>query len=101
MAVASLKAGPFTVLAYDRIAAVGLTKDFGRREGWSSGIGAAAVSETSVEVGTHLNFLLRLSYCRKLACLSYAHISHGEGLGIAKNRPNAGLNLLMLEYRHQ
>jgi hypothetical protein len=101
MAVASLKAGPFTVLAYDRIVAAGITRDFGRREGWSSGIGAIVVSEKSGEVGTHLNFLLRLSYCHGEACLSYAHVSHGEGLGIAKNRPNAGLNFLMLEYRHQ
>ncbi len=101
MAVASLKAGPLTMFAYEDAVGVGLTKDFGRREGWNSGLGGIVVTEKSAEVGTHLNFLLRLSYCHKHACLSYAHISHGEGVGIAKNRPNAGLNFFMLEYRHQ
>ncbi len=101
MAVASLKAGPLTMFAYDEIVGVGLTKDFGRREGWNSGLGALVVTDKSAEVGTHLNFLLRLSYCHRHACLSYAHISHGEGVGIARDRPNAGLNFLFLEYRHQ
>ena len=101
MAVASLKAGPLTMLAYHHIAGVGLTKDFGRREGWNSSLGVIVVTDKSEEVGTHLNFLLRLSYCHKEACLSYAHVSHGEGIGIARDRPNAGLNFLILEYRHQ
>lgn len=65
----------------------------------NAGIGAIAARRTDDDVGTHPNALLRGSYCGEQLCLSYAHISHGSSLGIARGKPNSGLNFVYLEYR--
>jgi hypothetical protein len=78
---------------------VGLTYRFGGPKGFSLAAGGIAVYRTDETVGTHLNFLGRLSYCGEKLCASFAHISHGRVFGFDKGSPNSGLNFLYLEYR--
>lgn len=79
---------------------IGLTYAFGTRVGWNAGIGGLLVRRTDDDIGTRLNLLARGSYCGESLCLSYAHISHGSGLGIRRHHANSGLNFLFLEYRY-
>ena len=95
-----VKYGPLIAIGWHDNFGVGATWDFGRRDGFNGGLGAVLVRETDHSVGTHLNFLLRGSYCRRHACLSLVHISHGSDLGILPHRENDGLNFVFLEWRH-
>lgn len=95
-----IKYGPLVAIGWHDNFGVGATWDFGRRDGFNGGVGAVLVRETNGSVGTHLNFLLRGSYCRRHACLSLVHISHGSDLGILPHRENDGLNFVFLEWRH-
>lgn len=99
MAMGSAAAGPFSFLVWDKNFGGALTYNFGPRVGWNAGLGAIIARRTDEDVGTHPNALLRVSYCGEQLCLSYAHISHASGLGIAKGEANSGLNFLYLEYR--
>jgi ABC-type amino acid transport substrate-binding protein len=78
---------------------VGLTYRFGGPKGFSFNAGGIAVYRTDAVIGTHLNFLVRLSYCGKELCASFAHVSHGKIFGFDKDSANSGLNFLYLEYR--
>jgi ABC-type amino acid transport substrate-binding protein len=78
---------------------VGLTYRFGGPKGFSFNAGGIAVYRTDAVIGTHLNFLGRLSYCGKELCASFAHVSHGKIFGFDKDSANSGLNFLYLEYR--
>jgi hypothetical protein len=100
MAMGSVSAGPFSALAWDNHNyGLGLSYRFGPPVGWNAGIGGIVVRHLDEDVGTRLNLLFRGSYCGERLCLSYAHISHGAGLGIEPRRANSGLNFLYLEIR--
>ena len=43
--------------------------------------------------------LFNASYCGKEMCLTFSHVSHGAAIGIETDKPNSGLNFLLLEYR--
>jgi hypothetical protein len=81
-------------------ATLGLAYGFGGSTGWRAGIGVLLARRADEDLGTRLNILLRAGYCAKQLCLSYAHLSHGSGLGIRRERANSGLNFLFLEYRY-
>ncbi|HEX5477743.1 MAG TPA: hypothetical protein VFX09_07800 [Burkholderiales bacterium] len=100
MAMGSLSAGPFSALAWDNHNyGLGLSYRFGDPVGWNAGVGGILVRHLDEDVGTRLNLLLRGSYCGRRLCFSYAHISHGAGLGIEPRKANSGLNFLFLEFR--
>jgi len=101
MPMASLSADAFSFLAWDNNLnfGAGLSYPFGRRKGWNGAVGGILVQRLDDDIGTHLNFLFRASYCGEAVCLSYAHISHGSGLGIQTEKANSGLNFVFLEYR--
>jgi hypothetical protein len=100
MAMLSVAADPFVLLAWDRLdLGLGASYRFGDLEGWSASAGGVAVRRTDGDLGTRLNFLLGASYCGKAVCLSFAHISHGALLGIERGAANSGLNFVFLEYR--
>lgn len=100
MAMLSLAADPFLLLAWDRLdLGLGASYRFGDLEGWSASAGGIAVRRRDADLGTHLNFLLGASYCGRAVCLSFAHISHGAVLGIERGAANSGLNFVYLEYR--
>ena len=93
------KYGPLSAFVWDANYGIGATLEMGRKVGWNAGLGMIVVRQTDDTIGTHLNFLIRGSYCLRKACLSAAHISHGSDLGIAAHRENDGLNFIYLEYR--
>ena len=99
--MASVKVGWVSMLAWNADNfGVGLTVPIGRPDGLNFGLGGIAVYRTDSElIGTHLNFLVRASYCWTRICASFAHISHGRVLGIDEQAANASLNFLYLEYR--
>ena len=101
MAAMSLTLSPAELLVWSQNSGVGLTYRFGRERGWNAGLGGIVVRRTDEDLGTRLNFLLRASYCAKELCLSFAHISHGGGIGIYDDKANSGLNFLFLEYRYR
>jgi hypothetical protein len=101
MPVVSLALYPASVLVWENNWGLGLTYPIGPRVGWSGAVGGIYVHRTDDDVGTNLNFLFRLSYCGQKVCASFAHISHGEALGIATDKANSGLNFLYLEYRYR
>ncbi len=98
-AMGAVKYGPLTAYVWERNLGLGATFEMGRKVGWNAGVGAILVAKVDDTVGTHLNFLLRASYCLTKVCLSAAHISHGTDLGILPNRENDGFNFVYLEYR--
>jgi hypothetical protein len=98
--VAAVTYQPVSVYAWDNDNfGVGLTYRFGGPKGLSFNAGGIAVYRTDEVVGTHLNFLGRLSYCGERLCASFAHVSHGRIFGFDKGSPNSGLNFLYVEYR--
>jgi hypothetical protein len=101
MAMAALSIDNFSLLTWDNHLDFGLGLGFrlGSRLGWNGQIGGIAVRRTDDDLGTHLNFLLRASYCGERWCLSYAHISHGALIGLERSATNSGLNFMFLEYR--
>ena len=99
MAMGSLALYPASLLVWEGNFGAGLTYPIGPRVGWSGGLGGILVHRKDEDVGTHLNFLFRLSYCGRKVCASFAHISHGAALGIETDKANSGLNFLYLEYR--
>ena len=99
-AMASLSMDGFSLLAWNSgNFGVGMSYRVGSRVGWNGSLGGIAVRHTDEAVGTHLNFLVRASYCGERLCLSFAHLSHGAQLGIRRDAANGGLNFLFLEYR--
>jgi hypothetical protein len=92
---------PASLMAWNDNFGIGLTYPIGPRVGWNAGLGGILVRREDGNVGTRLNFLLRLSYCGEKLCLSFAHISHGSGIGIRDDAANSGLNFLFLEYRYR
>jgi hypothetical protein len=101
MPMASLALYPASFLVWEDNWGVGLTYPIGPRVGWSGAVGGMYAYRTDDDIGTNLNFLFRLSYCGEKLCLSFAHISHGEALGIETDKANSGLNFLYLEYRYR
>jgi hypothetical protein len=101
MPMVSVALYPASVLVWENNWGLGLTYPIGPRVGWSGAVGGIYVHRTDDDVGTNLNFLFRLSYCGQKVCASFAHISHGEALGIATDKANSGLNFLYLEYRYR
>jgi hypothetical protein len=101
MPMASVVLAPLEILVWEHNAGVGLTYPIRTGRGWNASVGGIGVQREDGEVGTRLNFLFRLGYCGKELCLSFAHISHGAGLGIRESEPNSGLNFLFLEYRYR
>jgi hypothetical protein len=101
MPVVSVALYPASILVWEDNGGVALTYPIGPRVGWSGAVGAMVVAETDDDLGTHLNLLLRLSYCGQKLCLSFAHISHGGAIGIETDKANSGLNFLYLEYRYR
>jgi hypothetical protein len=101
MPMVSVALYPASVLVWENNWGLGLTYPIGPRVGWSGAVGGIYVPRTDDDVGTNLNFLFRLSYCGQKVCASFAHISHGEALGIATDKANSGLNFLYLEYRYR
>jgi hypothetical protein len=99
MAVAALRYGPASAFLWHHNYALALTYDLQPREGWEAGLGGVLVGRTEENVGTHLNGIVRLGYCLKRYCISGMHISHGSTFGIARDKPNSGLNFLLLEFR--
>lgn len=99
MAVASLRYGPASAFLWHDNYALALTYELRPREGWEAGLGGILVDHTGESIGTHLNAIVRIGYCLKHFCVSAMHISHGSTIGIAREKANSGLNLLMLEYR--
>ena len=99
--MASLALYPASILAWEDNWGIGLTYPIGPRVGWSGAVGGIYVDRTDEDLGTRLNFLLRVSYCGEKVCASFAHISHGDALGIEKDKANSGLNFLYLEYRYR
>lgn len=100
MAVASLRYGAVTALAWDNDNyGAGLTYEVGPMRGWEAGIGAFLAARTDGNLGTQLNALVRLAYCHGHVCLSGIHISHGSTFGIERDKANSGLNFLLLEFR--
>jgi hypothetical protein len=98
-AVVALTADSFTLLAWNNANfGAGVSYRLGRPTGLSGSIGGIVVHHTDEDVGTHLNVLLRASYCGEKLCLSYAHISHASFL-FAADAANSGLNFVFLEYR--
>ncbi|HEX7054362.1 MAG TPA: hypothetical protein VF211_10580 [Burkholderiales bacterium] len=99
--VARIASDPLSLLVWDEHLdfGVALSHRFGTLDGWSASLGGIVVRHTDGDLGTHANFLLGASYCRRRLCLSYAHISHGAVLGIAPRKSNSGLNFLLLERR--
>jgi hypothetical protein len=99
--MAALSLYPVSVYAWSHNFGVGATFEMGKPEGWNGGIGGILVRTLDEDIGTHLNFLLRASYCGRKLCLSLAHISHGGVIGIREEANNYGLNFLFLEYRYK
>jgi hypothetical protein len=100
MAMAAVKLGPLTALAWDNNNyGIGATWDFGSRVGWNAGIGGFVARRTDEDLGTQLNLLFRGSFCTEKVCFSLAHLSHGAGLGVASSKANSGLNFFFVEYR--
>lgn len=100
MAMGSLALGPFSFYVWDHHNyGASLAYRFGARVGWNAAAGGILVRRTDDDLGTHLNVLLRGSYCGQKLCLSYAHMSHASGLGIERHEANSGLNFVFLEYR--
>ena len=100
MAMVSAALGPFSLYAWHHHNyGASLAYRFGARVGWNAAAGGILVRRTDDDLGTHLNLLLRGSYCGKALCLSYAHISHASGLGIERGKANSGLNFVFIEYR--
>lgn len=96
MGVAQFTHAPATVLAWRHNYGMGATYDL--RDGpWQAGLGAIYVRHTDGDVGTHSNFLFTGRHCWSGACLGLVHISHGSMLGIKKDKPNSGLNFLLLQ----
>lgn len=94
-----IKYGPAEAIIWSGNYGLGATYDVGPAVGWQAGFGGVYVADTDDKVGTHNNFLLRGGRCtRDWGCFSIRHISHGKKLGIARDRPNAGLNFVMWEY---
>jgi hypothetical protein len=100
MAMLSVAVHRVSFLAWNnRNYGLGVTYPFGRAVGWNAGLGGILVRRTDDNVGTRLNLLIRASHCWDVLCLSYAHISHAEALGIRRDAANSGLNFLYVEYR--
>lgn len=99
MEVVTVKLDAMEVLYWEKNFGIGAAYDVGNTVGWQAGLGGIYVAKTDDDVGTRANFLLRGSYCWVRTCLSVRHISHGSSLGIARDRPNSGLNFIALEYR--
>lgn len=99
MLMGSFDYRPASLLVWEGNFGAGLSYNFGPDEGWNAGIGGILVGDTDELTGTHLNALLRVSYCGSRLCLSFSHISHGSRFGIYEDKPNRGLNFLYVEYR--
>jgi hypothetical protein len=100
MAMGTVALGPFSFYAWDHNNyGAALAYGFGPRVGWNAAVGGILVRRTDDDLGTHLNLLLRGSYCWQKLCLSYAHMSHASGLGIERQKANSGLNFVFIEYR--
>jgi hypothetical protein len=96
----ALTVRPFSLFAWDNDNfGVGATIPIGGPSGLSAGAGGIVVYRTDGVIGTHLNFLGRVSYCGERVCLSFAHVSHGRVFGFDKGQANSGLNFVFLEYR--
>jgi hypothetical protein len=66
---------------------------------WELGFGISYVSKLSTVNGTHANFVSTAGYCWPQWCARFMHLSHGTLLGIEKDRPNHGWNVLAVEYK--
>lgn len=95
----SLRYGPASAFVWHDNVAVALAYELEPKAGWEAGFGVVLVGRTDEHVGTHLNGIVRLSYCLARFCISGLHVSHGSTFGIARERPNSGLNFLVLELR--
>lgn len=97
--VGALRYGPASAFLWHDNYALALTYELEPRKGWQAGLGVFVVGRTDEHVGTHLNGVIRLGYCFGRFCISGLHVSHGSTVGIARDKPNSGLNFLMLEVR--
>jgi hypothetical protein len=97
--VGSLRYGPASAYVWHDNHALALTYELEPKEGWEAGLGAVVVGRTDEHVGTHLNGIVRLGYCLARFCITGLHVSHGATFGIARDKPNSGLNFLLLELR--
>jgi len=62
---------------------------------WRAGLGAIWMDEETSVNGTHWLFDVSLSYdFTRRVYVEYRHFSHGSKLGIAKDKPNGGWNLI-------
>lgn len=87
--------GYLNVFMWENNYAIGMSKEWGNT--FKFGVGGIQVHETEKSLGTNLNFLLTLGWCGETMCVLIRHISHGSSyLGIADDKPNAGLNFLTL-----
>lgn len=62
---------------------------------WRAGLGAIWMDKTTSVSGTHWLFDVSLSYdLNRRVFVEYRHFSHGARLGIKKDVPNGGWNLI-------
>jgi hypothetical protein len=96
-----LRSYPFVFLYSEHTGPVIGANHFLRAEdkSWELGFGLAYVSEVSAINGTHANFISTAGYCWQQWCARFMHLSHGTKLGIEKDRPNHGWNVLAVEYK--
>ena len=62
------------------------------------GLGAVWVDDRNGINGTRWNFAISYEWRFKWGSIEYFHISHGSLLGIKKDRPNDGWNLLGVSF---